>query len=193
MREMKYAKDNEEKQRIFDVALALMDDIGYEKMTIRRICMDADVSTGKFYHYFSSKQELLSFFYDRANEKYEEECRDGLADKPLSEQIVLFYKWYSRYVESFGVEFVANFFSYTNPAMNTHIYNNPVILITDNLIVDAIQKGYLLKANQTVREISNDVCVIVKGAIFDWCVRHAEFSLEEYVEKLLRKSLEGII
>ncbi|MBM6711998.1 hypothetical protein H9X90_14795 [Faecalicatena contorta] len=45
---------------------------------------------------------------------------------------------------------------------------------------------------QTVREISNDVCVIVKGAIFDWCVRHAEFSLPEYINKLTTKCLEGI-
>ncbi len=38
----------------------------------------------------------------------------------------------------------------------------------------------------------NDVCVIVKGAIFDWCVRHAEFSLPEYINKLTTKCLEGI-
>lgn len=193
MRDIKYVKDNEEKQRIFDVALALMDDIGYEKMTIRKICMDANISTGKFYHYFSSKQELLSFFYSQANERYEEECRESLKGKPLREQLLFFYKWYSRYVESFGVEFVANFFSNTNPAMNTHIYNNPVILITDNLIISAVQSGYVIKKDQTVREISNDVCIIVKGAIFEWCVRHAEFSLENYVEQLLVKCLEGII
>lgn len=188
-----YAKDNAEKQRIFDIALALMDDIGYEKMTIRKICMDADISTGKFYHYFNSKQELLTFFYTKANDRFEAECKKTLAGQPLRQQMILFYKWYGHYIESFGVEFTANFFCSNNPAMNTHIYNNPIITITDNLLIDAVQTGYTLKHDQTIREISNDLCVIVKGAIFDWCVRHGEFSLPDCIEKLLNKCTEGIL
>ena len=77
--------------------------------------------------------------------------------------------------------------------MNTHVYNNPIIMITDNLIIEAIQNGYKIKNDQTYREISNDTCVIVKGAIFEWCVQHASFSLPEYINKLLTKSLEGLL
>lgn len=192
MQEPYFKTDNEEKKRIFDIALALMDDIGYEKMTIRRICHEAEISTGKFYHYFASKQQLLFFFYTQADDRYDNECRQLLQGKPIREQILLFYTWYGEYLESFGVEFVTNFFSNNNPAMNTHIYNNPVILITDNLIMEAIQNGYVLRNGQTVREISNDICMIVKGVIFDWCVRHGEFSISESIHKLLDKCLEGI-
>ena len=132
------------------------------------------------------------FFYTQADDRYEAERRENLEGKPIREQILLFYTWYGHYLDSFGVEFVTNFFSNNNPAMNTHIYNNPVILITDNLIMDALQKGYVLRKGQTVREISNDVCVIVKGVIFDWCVRHGEFSIAEEIHKLLNKCLDGI-
>lgn len=191
MQEAVFKTENEEKKRIFNVAMALMDDIGYEKMTIRRICHDAEISTGKFYHYFGSKQQLLSFFYTQADDRYESECHATLIGKPIREQILLFYTWYGTYLDSFGVEFVTNFFSNNNPAMNTHIYNNPVILITDNLITEAIQMGYTLPKGQTVREISNDICVIVKGVIFEWCVRHGEFSISEYIQRLLDKCLDG--
>lgn len=193
MRELYDANENEEKKKIFDVALNLMEDIGYEKMTIRKICKEADISIGKFYHYFSSKQELLSFFYSEANSRYEAECKQSISGKTIQEQIILFYKWYGTYVESFGVEFVTNFFSNTNPAMNTHIYNNPVIMITNNLFIGAIQNGYKLKYEKTVNDLSCDICVIVKGAIFDWCVRHGEFSLSDYVEDLLRRCVSGIL
>lgn len=193
MSELIYANENEEMRKIFDVAMRLMDEIGYEKMTIRKICSEAGISTGKFYHYFNSKQELLSYFYSEANDHYEKECRNDLKGLNINDQIVTFYTWYGTYVESFGVEFITNFFSNTNPSMNTHIYNNPIINITDNLFVEAIQNGYKLKYGKTVRELSNDLCVIVKGVIFDWCVRKGDFSLHSSIQDLLSRCITGIL
>ena len=45
----KYDDSNSEKQRIFNIATRLMDKIGYEKLSIRQICTEAGISTGKFY------------------------------------------------------------------------------------------------------------------------------------------------
>ena len=190
---MKYQTGKAEEARIFDIALALMEEIGYEKMTIRRICDEANISIGKFYHYFSSKQELLRFFYDQANKDYAQQCAASLAGKDIKDQIVDFYTWYAGYLEEYGVEFVTNFFNNQNPAMNTHIYSNPIIAITDDLIFRAVQDGYKVIGEGTVHDLSCDLCTIVKGAIFDWSVRHGEFSLKEYVNSLLRRCIDGIM
>ena len=190
---MRFRNVNDEEERIFDVALALMDEIGYEKMTIRKICEEANISIGKFYHYFSSKQELLRFFYDQADKDYLEQCAQSLKGKDIKTQIIEFYTWYGGYLEDFGVEFVAHFFTNQNPAMNTHIYNNPIIAITDDLIFRAVQDGYKLIGDISVRDLSCDLCTIVKGAIFDWCVRHGEFSLKDYIFSLLSRCISGIM
>ncbi len=190
---MRYRAGKDEEAKIFEVALALMEEIGYEKMTIRRICEEANISIGKFYHYFSSKQELLRFFYDEADKDYADQCAENLTGKDIRTQIVDFYTWYGEYLEGFGVEFVTNFFSNQNPAMNTHIYNNPIIAITDDLLFRAVQNGYKLRGDGTVRDLSCDLCTIVKGAIFDWCVRHGEFSLKDYVHSLLSRCIAGIM
>ena len=176
---MKFRSGSDEEARIFDIALAIMEEIGYEKMTVRRICDEADISIGKFYHYFSSKQELLRFFYDQADKDYLDQCAQSILGKAIDVQIIDFYTWYGGYLEEYGVEFVSHFFNNQNPAMNTHIYNNPIIAITDNLIFRAVQNGYKLTSDITVRDLSCDLCTIVKGAIFDWCVRHGEFSCEK--------------
>ena len=47
--------------------------------------------------------------------------------------------------------------------------------------------------NGMIRELSSDLCVIVKGTIFDWCVRHGEFCLKEYVNALLTQCIQGIL
>ena len=95
-------------------------------------------------------------------------------------------------ISSFGFDFVINFFNNQNPLLNTHVYNNEIINITDELLVNAIQNGYKLPEGTTVRNISYDICVIVKGIIFDWCVRHGEFDIKQYSKELLGKSLKEL-
>ena len=188
----KYQAGNDDKDRIFDIAFALMEEIGYEKLTIRKICEEADISIGKFYRYFDSKQQLLSFFYDQAGKAYEEECAEKLIGMETTDQLIRFYTWYMEYTTEFGVEFVTHFFNNQNAVMNTHIYNNPIIEITDSILERGVRNGFRIPEGKSIRDISNDLCVIVKGIIFDWCVRHGEFSLSEYTKDLLTRCIRGL-
>lgn len=45
----KYANELSEKDRIFNVAVKFLEKVGYEKLSIRKICVEADISVGKFY------------------------------------------------------------------------------------------------------------------------------------------------
>ncbi len=184
---------NIEKYHIFKVALSLLDELGYEKMTIRKICEEANISIGKFYHYFSSKQELLNFFYQQVDQAFKEDARDSLKGHDGKTQIIMFYTWHASYLERMGLEFVKNFFDNRNPVMNPHIYNNPIIVITDDIIMRAVQNGYKIKGDGTIRDLSCELCTIVKGIIFDWCVMHGEFSLENYMKSLVTKCINGIM
>jgi len=47
------------RNEILDVAQRLMTTRGYEQMTVQNILDELGISKGAFYHYFSSKQELL--------------------------------------------------------------------------------------------------------------------------------------
>jgi AcrR family transcriptional regulator len=45
----------------------LVEEAGFEKMHIRDICREAGITPGTFYHYFSSKEDILFDRYLRAN------------------------------------------------------------------------------------------------------------------------------
>jgi AcrR family transcriptional regulator len=54
----------------------LVDEVGFDKMTIRQICGKAQITIGAFYHHFKSKDDLLYdrytrsiFYYDNLNKK----------------------------------------------------------------------------------------------------------------------------
>ncbi len=48
------------KLKIFESARNLALDKGFDELTIRDICRDAQISIGAFYHHFSSKEEMIN-------------------------------------------------------------------------------------------------------------------------------------
>jgi AcrR family transcriptional regulator len=71
------------RSRIIDAALRLFRERGYDATTMRAIAAEAGVSVGNAYYYFSSKEELIQGYYDRAQVDHEAAARpvlDGTSD-----------------------------------------------------------------------------------------------------------------
>lgn len=66
---------------ILDVAQQLVQSKGYEQMTIQDILDTVQISKGAFYHYFTSKQQLLEALIERMQEKIEPLVR-SIVDEP---------------------------------------------------------------------------------------------------------------
>jgi AcrR family transcriptional regulator len=67
------------RQQIVDSALALFEERGYEKTTMRAIAEKAGVSLGNAYYYFSSKDSLIQGFYERLQDQHRVEASSALA------------------------------------------------------------------------------------------------------------------
>lgn len=62
-------KSREKKKKIYEVALDMFKDYGYEQTTIRDICKNAEVTTSTFYNFFKDKDEVLMQYYYEVLEK----------------------------------------------------------------------------------------------------------------------------
>jgi AcrR family transcriptional regulator len=69
------------RNEILDVAQQLVQSKGYEQMTIQDILDTVQISKGAFYHYFTSKQQLLEALIERMQEKIEPIVR-SIVDEP---------------------------------------------------------------------------------------------------------------
>jgi AcrR family transcriptional regulator len=69
------------RNEILDVAQQLVQSKGYEQMTIQDILDTVQISKGAFYHYFTSKQQLLEALIERMYEKIEPLVR-SIVDEP---------------------------------------------------------------------------------------------------------------
>lgn len=189
----KYQSKTNEKDRIFSIAMKMMETEGYEKLSIRKICSAAEISTGKFYTYFQSKQDLLSYYYRQAEQAFSENAKDKFDGLDLKTQIVEFYGWYMEYTASFGVEFVMHYFNTQNEAMDISTYNNYIMNTTDNFLEVAIQNGFKLPSGKSIHQLSIDFCIIVKGVIFTWVAERGNFSLSETTKDLLSRCISGLL
>jgi len=56
------------KKRIFNEAIALFTEHGFENVKVTDICRSLDIATGSFYYYFPSKEAIFLDYYQSADE-----------------------------------------------------------------------------------------------------------------------------
>lgn len=66
---------------IFEAAMALFQERGYEAATMRAIAERAGVSLGSSYHYFPSKEHLVLAFYEEIGREHRAACAPVLASE----------------------------------------------------------------------------------------------------------------
>ena len=191
--ETKDMKNRKLKERIFQVALSLMQQIGYDNITVRMICKEAEISTGMFYQHFHSKEDILAFYYDKAKGDFEEVINQQLAGLPLPDQLVSFYVWVCGFTAELGVDFCRNFFSSKNKQMNTNLFHNQMIEMTNRCIETACKEGFQLSPDRTPYAVSKDLCVMVKGIIFDWSAHEGSYDMAEFARNLLKRGIQGLL
>ncbi|WP_431086665.1 TetR/AcrR family transcriptional regulator [Paenibacillus sp. 8b26] len=180
------------KKKLFQATLELMKNKGYDNFTIREVCKIAGTSTGSFYNYFDSKEQLLSFYYEMAGEDFEQHAKMYTGFQNPIEKITSFYVWYAGYTTEFGLDFCRLFFSSTNSSLNTDRIYNRVMEITLEYVQEAVEQQLIHLGERSCEETTKDLCVIFKGAIMDWCVHEGNYDLPQYVQHLLSIFIKGL-
>jgi TetR/AcrR family transcriptional regulator, fatty acid metabolism regulator protein len=66
------------KNRIYTAAIKLIDKRRFENITIADISEKSEVSVGAFYHYFSSKNDILAKIFNQVDEYFSTIVTSGL-------------------------------------------------------------------------------------------------------------------
>ena len=83
------------RKAILDAAVELAGQMGFQRMTIRDICSKAGVTTGAFYHHFSSKEDLLNQGFSSLDD-YLEAALAPYADASPLERLEALLRLYAR-------------------------------------------------------------------------------------------------
>lgn len=185
-------KSKETKRRIFLAAKEILQHRGYEELSIKNICKESGVSNGSFYHHFSSKDDLLSFYIEE-----QPSINPDLLDTPSSAEeaktaIVLIYVNYARYCMELGVTFISHFFTPMNQTLNPDFHTTrPYPIISVQNYLQRAKDANVLPSYLPLKNITTDIRMIVIGNIFEWCLRSQTVHLEQNLRRSLSSYLDG--
>ncbi|HBA62756.1 MAG TPA: TetR/AcrR family transcriptional regulator [Lachnospiraceae bacterium] len=176
------------KSKIIQAAWKLFYKQGYENTTVDEIIDASNTSKGSFYHYFESKDALLSTLSYLFDDKYEELAAE-MPDTFTAQEKLSFlnHELFRMIDESIDVNLLSRLYS------SQLITKAEQHLLDENrfyfrLIIQIISDGYQhheFRSGLSVDELVKLYVMYERGVIYDWCLNKASYSIMEYSDRIL--------
>lgn len=186
------------KQKIYESAIKLFKEKGYDNVSTRKIANDAGVSNGLVYSYFRNKVDLILEFYKEENEKMYSVFYESIINQNITykQKLILFNKKIMNRLEhTIGLEFMCIIYSSQASYNEPNKFLNNKNRIIRNAIYDFIKNGQLegeFTNSLSAETITDMIIQCIQGIIYNWCVEEGNFNLSEKCIDLLSVFLSGI-
>ena len=194
MEKREYKCSSNTKDALFRSLLKLSKEKGFDKVTLRDICNDADVSIGSFYHHFKSKEDLAKATYFQTdkliNEDFLKLCR---ASTP-SDNLYNILRIYVEYVSNEVGVLIKSYYKLILDMTDVSAFE-PERLYYKNLkdiIRKCMEEGYVNKLYDYT-EVTEYCLRFLRGLIFDWSVNDCKYNLKDKFEKDYVIFINGLI
>ncbi len=183
-------------KRLKESAVRLINERGYNGVTIDDICQDCGYSKGAFYHHFRSKIDIVSALEADTNRRIEKELA-GCRSADILEKLELVFKiMVSGAVES-GLEILRERCIYNLSGEYANDLHNESIAVKSRdiireLIVESVHEGQL-KQDTPVDDILDSIMCFFTGTLCEWSIFNGEYDIESRSERLFRLIVGSVI
>lgn len=185
---MGYQADRKHKARdtrraIMDAAAQLIRQNGFEKMTVRDICQRAGVTTGAFYHHFTSKEALLLQGFSSLDDYLEEAMGGHTFSDPL-ERLNALLRYYAKYMEDLGWQNMALYYTrrLSDPAASSMSSDRFTLRTMSACFEELARMGALASSYDPAK--AADFCFRhFRGVVIDWILHKGSYPLWPKLEE----------
>jgi AcrR family transcriptional regulator len=179
------------KTKIYKCGVRLLEQHGYDNITVEQIARKANVSVGTYYHYFPSKFDLLVEFYRQGDLFFKTQISELLYQhNNCAERITAYFALYAQLAIDNGIEMIRKLYVPTNTMFITQGR------IMQDLLTDILRQGQEngeLTDTIAAEAITEKLFVVARGVIFDWCLRDGKSDLiadiKEFIGNLVKTYL----
>ena len=192
------SKGNERssREKIIDTAISIIRENGADALTVRNVCDTAGLSIGTFYHYFRDKDDLMMYFL-------KETSFDSFKLKtPLSNISGRISELYMHLIHKYmdlGLDFMKSFYSTSNRSLSAYMGEENGLFAEDSVMArsekeinEALERGFIRPGSDT-HLICIDICTIVKGCVFEWCLNDGKPDIESSLNRILNNYLSSFL
>lgn len=171
------------KGRIVSAAWKLFYDKGYDDTTIEDIVWESGTSKGSFYHYFESKDALLSSLSYLFDNKYEE-LEKKIAEDMNSIDALLFLntELFGMIENSIDIGLLSRLFStqLTTKGEQSLLDRDRFYYKYIRRIVTKGQERGEITTEMSSKEIMRFYALCERALMYDWCLCKGDYSLKDY-------------
>lgn len=178
MNKLKETQKKEAKKIIFNTALELFRNNGYENTSIQAICTSCGIAKGTFYNYFNSKEDIIRESFRNSIDDFivENMASANIPDYPV-EALHTFINVSLEYCNNVGrkttsLAYICNLNS--SMSENTNVLYDSRFDILSQIIDSGIENN-IWKSNLNKAEYIDLVTALINGLMIEYC-----FSLEDY-------------
>jgi len=184
------------KKKIFNTSVVLINERGFDHVTVDDICKECGVSKGAFYHHFNSKLDIISQIETMLNSSLTiaiNECDDV----NIKTQILLFVNSLLSVVDKTGLEFtrqrtkyvVGGEYAKETGADTFSVFSRAKLR---EVLQSAVDRGEMIKETP-VDMLTEVIMTLLSGMIADWCIFDGAYSLTEKGWELTNFTISNMV
>ena len=181
------------KKKITGVVLEMCRKRDISDITISEICEAAGVSVGTFYHYFKTKEEILTVSYKDFDNLLEE----ALENRETTDDIIAEILFVAEQYYDFSIHQERSF------ALNAYrmhlVLGNPQLTDTTRCFYKSIHElavkwidSNRLKLQWNDKDLTDFILRYIRSVVFDWISRSGEYDLKVQGMKDMAIILNGL-
>ena len=177
--ERRRSQAQQTEQNILQAALALMRERDYDQVSVRDICKAANITTGAFYHHFSSKEDLLRRGFAPLDYHLEQLLMGRQGEPPLARLEVL-VEGYATFVEQQLGKLAGQYYLYRLSSRAPDALDGS--RFTYRAMLECLQEtadSGVLAPGYTPEEVSRFCLRHFRGIVIDWILHEYSYSLLE--------------
>ena len=173
-----YHRTSETQKVIFDKAMALMSEKGFQGTTVREICAEAKIPIGTFYNCYKSKIDILKVVYD-AGDAFFDSVNGELEGKNAIEQLHMFGRRYAELNINTGIDVMRVLFY---PMNEWFAKERPMQKFLLNIIVSGQERGEI-RPDYNAEHAVHYIFDILRGVCYNWCIYNGEFDMPQRIDE----------
>ena len=187
-RPKKNIRNTDAKKRLTDAAVAIIKRDGAGCVTVRNVTEEAGLSTGTFYHHFKNKDDLMVYFV-KTSACHDCDLHESLTN--ISARITELYLHLTDRYKELGRDFMKCFYTTDNKALSAYMSESNGGFLPDTVMfrceqeLEAAKKNGVLRSDADTHLMSMDICTIVKGCVFEWCLSDGNMELEDSLGRIM--------
>lgn len=185
----------ENKSKILEATVQLLKEKGVENVTVRNVCAKAGIAVGTFYYYFQNKDDLMFYFVSEGF--YDVNLRSS--ESNITGRIIELYMTLINHYLELGLPFVKSFYSNNNLTLSAYMTETDGKFMPNSIMAkseDEMEKAYklgLILEGTDLHIVCRDLCTIVKGSVFEWCLCNGSMDIETVVSRIITRYLDGYL